>query len=317
MNDRPADERGEPEPNEAIPLVVVIGAACRDVARDDRRGWRLGGGVTYSALTVARLGLRTAALVGADDEASSAAELDLLRLAGVDVRVVRLERGPVFENIETPEGRIQIAGSPSDPLPVAAMPPEWRRSPAWLFGPVADELPDAWADAPPADAIVGLGWQGLLRTLVAGERVRHRSPTRSPLVERADVVGVSRDDLGPDAVVADLCRLMRSGATLVLTEGELGGMAMRAGPAGAERMHQYPAIPPSAIVDRTGAGDVFLAALMAARVEPRLVGGLLDRHYDLKLGAAVASLVLEREGLLGVPDRAAVRARMMASATRA
>jgi sugar/nucleoside kinase (ribokinase family) len=78
-------------------------------------------------------------------------------------------------------------------------------------------------------------------------------------------------------------------------------------------MHQYPAIPPPAIVDPTGAGDVFLAALLAARAEPRLVGGRLDRHYDLKLGAAVASLVLERPGLLGVPDRAAVRSRMTAS----
>jgi hypothetical protein len=28
------------------------------------RGWRLGGGATYAALTTARLGLRTAAVVG-------------------------------------------------------------------------------------------------------------------------------------------------------------------------------------------------------------------------------------------------------------
>src|SRR5439155_22807898 len=48
------------------PDVVVVGAAARDIAPDDPRGWRLGGGVSYSALTTARLGLRTAALVGVD-----------------------------------------------------------------------------------------------------------------------------------------------------------------------------------------------------------------------------------------------------------
>ena len=55
------------------PEVVVVGAASRDVAADDPRGWRLGGGVTYSALTTARLGLRTAALVGVDGAADGVA----------------------------------------------------------------------------------------------------------------------------------------------------------------------------------------------------------------------------------------------------
>ena len=39
---------------------------------DDPRGWRLGGGVTYAALTTARLGLRTAAYIGVDDAGAPA-----------------------------------------------------------------------------------------------------------------------------------------------------------------------------------------------------------------------------------------------------
>ena len=35
-----------------VPVVVVVGAACRDLVHDDPRGWRLGGGVTYAALTL-------------------------------------------------------------------------------------------------------------------------------------------------------------------------------------------------------------------------------------------------------------------------
>ena len=55
---------------------------------------------------------------------------------------------------------------------------------------------------------------------------------------------------------------------------------------------------------------MFLAGLLAARVQPRLVGGRLSAGYDALLAAAVASLVLEGHGLLGVPDREAVRQRM-------
>ena len=36
---------------------------------------------------------------------------------------------------------------------------------------MASEVPDAWADIPAPDAVVLFGWQGVLRGLVAGERV--------------------------------------------------------------------------------------------------------------------------------------------------
>ena len=87
--------------------VVHVGSASRDLTTDDPRGWRLGGGATYAALTTARLGLRTAAFIGVDAAAAEADELDRLREAGVDLRLVRLDEGPVFENRETAGGRVQ------------------------------------------------------------------------------------------------------------------------------------------------------------------------------------------------------------------
>lgn len=293
-----------------VPDVVVVGAATRDVAADDSRGWRLGGGVMYSALTVARLGLRTAALIGVDPAAASADELGLLRASGVDVRPVRLERGPVFENIERPDGRLQVCHSPSDPVPVAAIPEAWRDAPTWILAPVAGELSEAWASVPSDRATVALGWQGLLRSLVAGQPVHHVTPSASAILRRADLVGVSRDDLDRDVRIETLCRLLRPGATLSITQGPHGGLLVAVGESGSHRMRRYPAVPTRDVVDPTGAGDVFLAALAAARSQPRLVGGRLGRGFDLLLAAVAASLVIEGPGLHGVPSRTAVRARI-------
>lgn len=295
---------------ERPPEVVVVGAASRDLAIDDRRGWRLGGGVSYSALTTARLGLRTAALVGADREAASAQELDLLRQAGVDVRVLPLEHGPVFENTERPEGRLQRVADRSDAMSVDAIPASWRAARGWVLAPVAAELPEAWATVPEAGALVVVGWQGLLRVLTPGEEVHHVRPFRSAILDRADLVGVSRDDVDRQIEIAQLAALLRPGASLAVTQGDRGGLIVETARDGTFHLRHYPAIRSPRPVDPTGAGDVFLAALAAARIAPRLVGERADAGFDLLLAAAAASLVLEGPGLLGVPDREAVRRRM-------
>jgi sugar/nucleoside kinase (ribokinase family) len=299
----------------AGPEVVVVGAAARDVAADDPRGWRLGGGVTYGALTIAGLGLRTVALVGVDEPAATAKELDLLRQRGVDVRLVPLERGPVFDNRETPSGRVQTCVRPSDHMSVASVEPELRATRAWLFALVADELSEEWADVPNAADLVGLGWQGLLRELVAGELTHRRAPTPNRLVARADVVGVSHLDVEPGTPLEAMLRVCRPGATLVLTDGADGGIVLEVPESGERpRLRRYPAIPPDVVIDPVGAGDTFLAALLAARAFPTRLAGPAGRDGDLRLAAAAASLVVEGPGLLGVPDLPTVAARLARAA---
>jgi len=269
--------------------------------------------VTYAALTMARLGLRVAVLVGLDAAAAAAPELDLLRAAGAHLHPVPLHRGPVFDNVETPNGRRQRCIQQSDRLPVTILsrPGTAGMAPrGWFLAPVADELPDAWADAAGPDALVALGWQGLLRTLVAGAFAGRRRPGPSPLVARADLVGVSRDDLEPDFSLNELLALLRPGATLALTHGADGGLLVETDRRGTRRLRRYPAIASNLAVDPTGAGDTFLAALFAARLEPRLLGRRTRGHLDLLLAAAAASLVLEGAGLWGVPTRSAIRERM-------
>jgi sugar/nucleoside kinase (ribokinase family) len=296
---------------EPAPEVVVVGAASRDLAHDDARGWRLGGGVSFSGLALARLGLRTGALIGVDGSASGADELALLRDSGVRVVSVPLARGPVFENIETAAGRIQHCRSGSEPIPASAVPLPWADAPAWLLAPVAGELGAEWAAVPGSAALVGLGWQGLLRALDVGSRVRRIPPRPSPLLDRADIVGVGRDDLEPATPIETLAALLRPGARLLLTHGIRGGLAVEVGADGhVLARRQWPAIPADATIDPTGAGDVFLAGVVAARVQPRLIGGRLAGGWDLRLGAAMASLVCEMPGLGGVPNREAIQRRL-------
>ena len=290
--------------------VVHIGSACRDLTDDDPRGWRLGGGATYSALTTARLGLRTAAAVGVDAIAATATELDLLRAAGVDLVLLPLDEGPVFVNRETPSGRVQTCVATGVPPPVAALPQHWRAAAAWSLVPVAAELDDAWLSVVPGESFLSLGWQGLLRTLAAGQMVERRMPARSRLLERADLVGVSRHDLAPGTQPASLLPFLRAGSRLVVTDGLDGGRVFERDDGGKVRVRAYDAVAPDRGVDPTGAGDVFLAALVTA-----LVGGadagLAGRSFDNRLGfaATAASFVVEAPGLDGVPDLAAVLAR--------
>lgn len=292
--------------------VVHVGSASRDLTGDDPRGWRLGGGASYSALTTARLGLRTAAVIGVDPDAAAASELDLLREAGVELLLVGLDEGPVFLNRETAAGRVQACLAPGRSLPIPRLPASWCEAPAWSLVPVAGELGDSWASVVPAGAYLGLGWQGLLRELVADGEVRRRPPAPSTLLSRADLVGVSRQDLEPDFGLAGLSRLLRPGAELVVTDGATGGQLRRRGEDGRTRTRRYRAAPTDREVDPTGAGDVFLAALLATAVWPELARRGVGRraHPDLQFAASAASFVVEAPGLHGVPDRAAVLARL-------
>jgi hypothetical protein len=244
-------------------------------------------------------------LLGADRAASAATEIDRIGDAGASIEVAHLATGPVFENVETSAGRIQTCVETSGRIPVSVLPGAWTAAPAWMLVPVADELGPEWAVVPAPDAVVAVGWQGMLRELVRGERVRRRSPWRDALVERADIVGVSHHDIDPGTRIDDLLAMLKPGALLVLTKGASGGVVWRRAERSARRGRHYPALTPSRTVDPTGAGDTFLATLLATRLMPefersRRLGG------DLRFASAAGSLVVEGPGLSGVPDLAAV-----------
>ena len=179
------------------PQVVVVGAASRDLVDDDARGWRLGGGVAYSALALARLGLRVGALIGVDGPARTPRRAGPVRDAGAE-RAGRPPRTrPGVRQPETPTGACSSA-EVSDPYPA-------RRCPT--TGPVRRRV-DVRAGGGGDPRGVGRGPAarrprgGRLAGAAAGAASRagpsrgsSRSP--SPLIERADLVGVGTRRLRP------------------------------------------------------------------------------------------------------------------------
>ena len=287
----------------AAPDLVVVGAASRDITGDDPRGWRLGGAATYCSLTAARLGLRVGCLMGVDEEAAGSSELNLIEAAGIDLRRVPLASGPVFENLEEDGRRRQRWLSASDVVPALALPGAWSAARGWLLVPVAGEVPENWANVPMSEAHVGVGPQGLVREFGADGWVRRVDPEASRVLAAAGLVCGSLDDFGSDMALAELRRLAPN-AAVVLTGGESGGVVLRGAATG-----RYRAIPAPHVVDPTGAGDVFLAALMAAWLRT----GELATPRALRFAAAAASCAVEGAGLAGVPTLRQVADRLRGS----
>jgi hypothetical protein len=290
------------------PDVVIVGAATRDLNDEAPRGWLLGGGVTYGALALARLGVRTGVLLGLDDEARTAPEIELIRDAGAEIVEVPLARGPIFRNTETLAGRVQMCNGPSDPVPATALPERWRAARAWVLAPVASEIHDEWAAAPPRDACVALAWQGILRHLEAGVRVRPLEPGPSALVRRADILAVSRHDIPDDLPLRSIGQWLPPSAELLLTAGLLGGLLVRYLERRIVGVRAYPSVPSPIEIDATGAGDTMLAGLVAARVAGGPEGARMGR--DLHLGALASSLLVEGPGMNSVPRLGQVKERL-------
>jgi len=282
-----------------VPELVVVGAASRDHVADDTRGWRLGGTATYASLAVAALGVRVGCVLGVDEQAASARELRVLEEAGVQLRRVPLACGPVFENIEVDGHRRQRWMSESDGIPSAALPAGWGSANAWLLGPVAGELDEEWAAVPAAASLVCVGWQGLLRRFDPEGWVEKVPPSISALLERADIACASFDDL-PAEFPIDRLNAFAPRASLVLTAGANGGLVRRDG-----STYRYRAFPAD-VVDATGAGDVFMAGVLAAYL---LTGELLTPRA-LALASAAGACAVEGPGIAGVPTATKVRERL-------
>ena len=187
--------------------------------------------------------------------------------------------------------------------------PAWLEARAWVFAPIASELPDDWAAVPRAGSCVALAWQGILRELEPGTQVRPKVPGPSPILSRADIVALSRHDVPAGLPLHDIGQWVAPECDVLLTAGLLGGMLLRFRGGRLSGARAYASVASDLEIDATGAGDTMLAGLVAAR----LAAGdeARTRGRDLHVGAAASSLLVEGPGMESVPtlDQLATRMR--------
>jgi len=268
---------------------LAIGHVTKDLLPDG--GHKLGGTVSYAALTAARLGCKAAVFT------SAPADLELsAALRGIDTHVVPSSCATTFENIYARGSRQQYVHAVAESLEVRALPVAWRTASIVLLAPVVHELELDWLDAFPT-GLVGATPQGWLRAWNDDGRVRFRRWSQaSRAFAGVDVLIFSEEDVGgEEAAVREYARMAR---VAVVTRGRKGATLFSAGSArdfAAFRANE---------VDPTGAGDVFAAAFLIRLHE---IG---DPSGAVMFANCAASLSIEGAGTNAVPDRARVEERL-------
>jgi sugar/nucleoside kinase (ribokinase family) len=226
---------------------LLIGHVCYDLTPQGRV---IGGTAAYAGRLAQLLGCRTAVLTSADPhDAGWAADLP-----GVEVEIIPAAATTTFENVYTPQGRVQTLHAVADTLTVDHVPDAWRAPRIVHLGPIANELDPALARAF-AGSLVGLTPQGWMRRWDAGGRVYARPwEAAAATLPHATAVILSREDLLDDAMLDDY----RRWAPLLALTLNADGCVVYSG--GAERHFPAPRVPQ---VEPTGAGDIFAAAFLA------------------------------------------------------
>jgi 1D-myo-inositol 3-kinase len=297
------DAPHEEEPTE--PELLVIGHATRDLLPSG--GWRLGGSVTYAALTASRLGTRPAIVTSGTSEVVEALHALLPHCDAIEV--VPAAEATSFENIYDGATRRQFLRGRATPLTLDAVPKRWRAAPIVLLAPLAQEVAPEMAGALPG-ALVAATPQGWLRRWRDDGAVYPGAFEVAPhVLPHLDALILSREDLLPppgsgisslseaevDAQLAEWARIV---PIVVMTRGVRGAdLSLDGQPP--EAFPGYPARE----VDPTGAGDVFTTAFLLRLRESG------DPRAAVDFANRVAALSVEADGVHGIPTRAALLAR--------
>jgi sugar/nucleoside kinase (ribokinase family) len=259
---------------------LIIGHLTRDLLPD---GSRLGGTAAYASLTARALGLRVGILTACED-CLSAPELER---EGIQIVGMRADTTTTFENIQTPNGRIQYLHSVAPTLTYAMVPEAWVNTPIIHLGPVAREIDPTLARSF-TNSFVGLTPQGWLRTWDEEGRVSFTEwPESSFVLQHANAAVISIEDVrGNESIVEDMASSIR---VLAVTEGANGARLYWNGDL---RRFRPPVMEE---VEPTGAGDIFATAFFFRLNATR------DPWEAARFATNLAAYSVTRIGLQGVP----------------
>jgi len=270
------------------PDYLAIGHFAVDRTPD---GPMLGGTVLYGALTAARLGARAAVLTrGNLDKLDDNLRSQLDEIAGEVEIVIQASRDNTsFTNSERAGRRVQELHSWAGEIDLSGVPPAWRTADVIHLGPIAQEI-DVRTTGRLSGRLLGCTPQGWMRRWDTERFGLVRAvPLRLPtdLLSRIDVMVLSADEyVNAREAVESVGRR----ALAVITRGSQGAILMDRG-----STSDMAPFATSKVVDTTGAGDVFAAALFVMR--SRREGVARSARY----AAAAAGLSVQGRGLSAIP----------------
>lgn len=250
----------------------------------------LGGTVLYGALTAARFGARAAILTrGNLDALDPELRAKLDEIAGqVEIVVQSSRHNTSFTNHEQAGRRTQELNSWAGEIDLSGVPPAWRSAEVIHLAPIAQEI-DLRTTSRLSAGLLGCTPQGWMRRwdsrrLGAVQSTPLRLPT--DLLARIDAMVVSSEEY---ANARDAVESVGRRALAVVTRGQQGAMLMDRG----SSSDLSPFV--TRIVDSTGAGDVFAAALFLMRSRRE------STSRSARYAAAAAGLSVQGRGLDAIP----------------
>jgi sugar/nucleoside kinase (ribokinase family) len=257
---------------------LVIGHIAHDLSP---AGTRLGGTAAYSALTARALGLRVGVVTASTPDTS------LESLNGILVFSIVSTRNTTFENIYTPEGRVQYLRAQATRIDFNDIPETWRNASIIHLGPIANEM-DTVLPKGFSPSLLGITPQGWMRQWDTEGLVSTGGwKNADSALTRAGAVVLSREDIrGNEELIEYMAHQTR---VLVVTEGAAGCVLYWNGD---RRRFRAPEVKE---VDATGAGDIYATAFFIRLFNTR------DPWEAARFATLIASNSVTRVGLGGVP----------------
>ncbi|MGK3986042.1 PfkB family carbohydrate kinase [Sorangium sp. So ce136] len=283
------------------PDILLIGhVTCDLLGADLQGGYRLGGTVSFAAVTAVRLGRAPTVVTRA------APSTDLSGLpAEAEVVVLPSPATTTFANVYTEQGRVQTCHAQALPIKAGDIDERLRRPRAVLLGPLVDEIGADVAGLFGDGTLVVATPQGWMRRWDETGRVYgKRWDDAEGILACLDVLVLSQEDIEHD--LSRLEPLFERVPLVVVTESCDGSALYRRAAHGGSGEVVKTRIPPrpASEVDPTGAGDVFAAAFMIRLQETG------DPVEAARFANVTASFGVEHEGMTGIPGRETVLAYM-------
>lgn len=259
---------------------LVIGHITLDIFP---QGNRIGGTSAFAGLTARALGLRVGIITswGGEEKPDPLLQIPIVSFP--------TEHSTTFENIQTPDGRIQIVHNVAPGLDANLIPDPWHSAPIVHIAPVVQEVkPNILRSFP--SALIGITPQGWLRAWDTNGRVYPTEwPESTYTLNQAGAAVVSIEDIAGDEQIIE--EMAASCHILAVTEAEKGSRVYWNGDV------RHFLAPQIQEVDSTGSGDIYAAAFFIRLYDTR------DAWEAGRFATQLASYSIARPGLEGIPTQ--------------